>query len=94
MDATTTTQQESPSTVTRILLVEDDPAVREIDLNMPPPDGWAVLSAMRVMQPDVPVVIASGSVAAADVAERGGAALLPKPYDRDQLLTVVAGLLG
>ncbi|MGE3857303.1 MAG: ATP-binding protein, partial [Dehalococcoidia bacterium] len=65
-----------------------------IDLNMPPPDGWAVLSVLRVMQPDVPVVIASGFAAAADVAERGGAALLPKPYNRDQLVAVVTGLLG
>ncbi len=64
-----------------------------IDLNMPPPDGWAVLNALRTLQPGVPVVIASGFAAAAEVAARGGAALVAKPYSRDQLISVVSELL-
>ncbi len=57
-----------------------------VDLNMPAPDGWAVLAALKAGDPALPVVIASGFAAEADVLAQGACGLLFKPYGRDQLL--------
>ncbi len=77
-------------------LVRADPsalALAVVDLNMPAPDGWTVLAALREAAPDLPVLIASGYADAEEVLASGGAALLPKPYTRAQLLAAAAALI-
>lgn len=60
-----------------------------LDLNMPAPDGWEVLAAVRRVQPGTPVIIASGFADAAEVLQRGAVALIHKPYTREQLAEAV-----
>lgn len=69
--------------------VEERFDIAVVDLNMPPPDGWAVLEALLRHDPTLPVVIATGYGAEAEVLERGGAAMIHKPYGRDVLLRTV-----
>lgn len=65
-----------------------------IDLNMPPPDGWAVLAAWRSRQPHVPVVIASGFVNPDEARSRGATVVISKPYQRDALVSAVTNALA
>lgn len=65
-----------------------------IDIHMAPPDGWTVLAHLRELYPSMPVVVASGIATPSEVAERGGAVLIPKPYGREQLVTTVARLIA
>lgn len=64
-----------------------------IDLNMPPPDGWAVLEALLQHDPTLPVVIATGYGSNSEVIERGGAAMVNKPYTREVLVRTVEQLI-
>ena len=69
--------------------VEERFDIAVVDLNMPPPDGWAVLEALLRHDPTLPVVIATGYGTEAEVLERGGVALIQKPYGRDALVRAV-----
>jgi DNA-binding NtrC family response regulator len=64
-----------------------------VDLNMPAPDGWAVLAGLHEHDPGLPVVIATGYGDAAEVSRRGGAALLQKPYEQGALIRLAAHLV-
>jgi len=64
-----------------------------LDLNMPPPDGWAVLDTLHRTQPTLPVIVASGLAQPAEVVRRGARALIRKPYNRDELIRAVLGVL-
>lgn len=59
-----------------------------LDLNMPSPNGWEVLDALRAMQPDYPVLMVSGYLNP-DEADRREVWFLPKPYGRGELVAAV-----
>jgi len=61
------------------------------DLSMPRMNGWETMSALRRLQPDIPVVLVSGhdeSKAIADRFERPQA-FLHKPYQMAELKDAV-----
>ncbi|MCC6174178.1 MAG: response regulator [Chloroflexi bacterium] len=67
-----------------------------LDLMLPIMDGWTFLKErqQRGIRPAVPVAIVSASRTARDLdaAALGVAAVIPKPFDLDDLLAVVARL--
>ncbi len=67
------------------------------DLVMPRMDGWATLTELRAMRPDIPVIFASGCDAtqamAGDHPERPQA-FLCKPYRMTTLLDVIGKVVG
>ncbi len=67
-----------------------------LDVIMPRMGGREALTALRLLR-DVPVVVTSGVVSAADAdawIAAGAHALLPKPYDLHELSTVLAAVTG
>lgn len=72
-------------------LAQQRPAVVLLDLQMPVMTGWEVLDTLRVHAPTVPVVVmTAGTTARAEAVRHGAAGYLPKPFDLDDLLGVVA----
>ena len=76
----------------RVALVLADPAARGAD----DPARWDGLERLRAAAGDAPVAICTAHLpeAFADFAARGFAALLPKPFDADELLAAVRRLAG
>ncbi len=78
-----------------VALARDGPDLVLMDVMMPGLDGPSAYRAMRSLAPErtVPVVLMS---AAADPGQlpAGIAGFLPKPFDLEQLLGLVAGLLA
>lgn len=64
-----------------------------LDLNMPAPDGWDVLAAIRHERAGTPVIVASGFANADEVLRHGATALIHKPYTREQLSETVRAVL-
>ena len=76
------------------LFASEPPDLVLMDVMMPGMDGRAAYMAMRA-HPDgrtVPIVLSSAAVHP-DALDPGIAAFLPKPFDLDQLLRLVARLL-
>jgi two-component system, NtrC family, response regulator AtoC len=70
---------------------ERAPAVVLLDLNMPVMDGWQLLSRLRELGLDVPVVFMTAGGRAREEAERlQVAGYLAKPFDVTRLLDTVA----
>jgi two-component system, cell cycle sensor histidine kinase and response regulator CckA len=71
-------------------------AVVVTDLMMPVLDGYAVIDAVRRMEPEVPVIACSG-LNTSEASERslnaGAARFLAKPYDAQTLLNVIGEVL-
>jgi PAS domain S-box-containing protein len=67
------------------------------DLSMPHMDGWATLTALRALRPDLPVILASGydeaRALAGDHPERPQA-FIGKPYDTMELRDTIEKVLG
>jgi two-component system cell cycle sensor histidine kinase/response regulator CckA len=66
------------------------------DMSMPIMDGQALIAALARIDPEVPIVAATGNTAAthlAKIAKSGVAAVLSKPYTADDLLNTVANAL-
>ncbi len=91
---------EAPDGKVALDLVQDDPPDLVIcDLFMPEMDGVEVLRELRRDYPDLQVVAISGGayqgkVQLLDVAKGlGAAAVLKKPFELEQLLGVVRGVL-
>jgi PAS domain S-box-containing protein len=66
------------------------------DLTMPRMDGWEVIHALRRLDPEVPVILASGyneSQALAGHHAEPPQAFLSKPYDLEELRAVVTRVL-
>jgi DNA-binding response OmpR family regulator len=79
------------------LLEEVAPDVMLLDLMMPVMDGWAVLHEIRRRDLHAPrVVVVSARTAAVDrrrAEEYGVDAFVPKPFEMDELLITIRGLL-
>lgn len=76
------------------LEAREEPDLVLMDVMMPRLDGRdaARLLRERADGPAVPVVLMSAGVSAAKI--EPGIAFLPKPFDLDQLLSLISGLLG
>jgi DNA-binding NtrC family response regulator len=74
-----------------------DPEVVLSDLKMPGMDGLELLGALRREFPEIPVVLltAHGSIeTAVEAMKQGAHDFLPKPFDRERVLEVVAKAAG
>jgi CheY-like chemotaxis protein len=63
------------------------------DVRMPGMDGVETMSRLREIDPDLPVVVATGYVSEAmqyDFAERGAAGLILKPFRLEQICALLA----
>ena len=63
-----------------------------LDQLMPGMSGMETLAEIKVMAPDLPVIIITGSVSdetSAELVDRGACDCLPKPFNPEQLRTVV-----
>jgi len=79
------------------LVRAQDPDLVLTDLQMPGMDGMELLATLRADFPEIPVVMltAHGSIEAAVEAMKLGAFdFLTKPFERDQVLEVIARALG
>lgn len=78
------------------LCAEEPTAVLLVDLHMPGPDGFGVMSAVRE-KPESPAVIVLTGDAFAEVAERarsaGADGVLVKPVDYEELISRVGELV-
>ncbi|MEO6701291.1 MAG: response regulator [Jatrophihabitantaceae bacterium] len=85
---------ESDSRLVAARLVELDPDLLLLDLNMPHLDGRQVLGQVAEFAAGqaLPVLLITGDTGIGEVA--GAAAVLTKPYDLDELLDQVAALLA
>jgi DNA-binding response OmpR family regulator len=72
---------------------ENPPRVIVLDMMMPVMDGWMFRAHQRycVTLAAVPVVILSG-VPRARLQNVGAAAIVPKPFDNDELVTAIRAL--
>ena len=74
------------------------PRVVLLDMMLPILDGWALLEQWRRerLAPDARVVVVSAARSAPTItrAEPRIAAVIPKPFDLNHVLTTVAGLLS
>ena len=71
------------------------PALILLDLGLPGMNGWEVLQQLRAEGAPLPVVLVMAySHLAAQALEAGAAATLLKPFDLNDLLSLVARLLG
>ncbi len=78
-------------------IAEHHPQLMLLDIMMPTMDGWSVLEEMmqlpREERPRVVVVSAMANLSdRAKAAEMGADAFMPKPFNVDDLLTVLQGL--
>jgi DNA-binding NtrC family response regulator len=80
-----------------MLLEIEHPDLVLLDLRMPGLGGLEVLRRIRMVRPDLPVIIISG-LGDADTARqtlrRGAVDYLPKPFDLDHVLRAIAAALG
>ena len=77
------------------LILQSQPGMVLLDLNMPRLSGWEVQAWMQALHPAIPVVFMTAREHAFDQAERyGAAASLAKPFDLDDLLRVVSRFVG
>jgi CheY-like chemotaxis protein len=83
---------EGSQALDRLHAGESRPSVILLDLNMPVLDGWGFLAkvALEPALRAIPVVVMSGSPAAADTAVPPGVAFVTKPLRPNALLRVVA----
>jgi DNA-binding NtrC family response regulator len=66
-----------------------------LDLNMPNQDGWATFENITRKNPYVPTIIMTGLPDQFPIASAAGAgALLEKPLDPEEVLSVIRNLLG
>lgn len=68
-----------------------------LDLNMPETDGFQVMAEIGRLQPDCGVIVVSGESSFSTVSRalrRGAQDYIRKPFDPDELLTTVEGVLG
>jgi DNA-binding NtrC family response regulator len=67
------------------------------DMGMPVMDGYALLSELKRLNPNLPVIISSGfgdTVVTSKIAQEDISGLISKPYGFDQLRKVLKSVLG
>ncbi len=73
-------------------LVQEQPDLLLLDINLPDRSGWDVLRELRTRGMDVPTVVVSAvRVSPNRLAEFRPLAYLPKPFPLDALLRLVGG---
>jgi two-component system response regulator (stage 0 sporulation protein F) len=80
-----------------MLLEIEPPDLVLLDIRMPGLGGLEVLRRIRMVRPDLPVIIISGlgdADAARQTLRRGAVDYLPKPFDLDHVLRAIAAALG
>ncbi len=76
-------------------IAADRPRLVLLDLSMPIVSGWEVLATLQENRVAVPVIVMTAGIRARDEAEMLHAAgALPKPFELDDLLDVVARCIG
>jgi two-component system, OmpR family, response regulator MprA len=76
-------------------IAESKPAVVLLDLQMPVLTGWDVMARLRDAGSTVPVVVmTAGYRAQAEAAAHQAAGFLAKPFELDDVLSVVGRLTG
>ncbi len=90
---------ETYATVTELhdALAEGSPDVILTDIRLPDADGLTVLDTLREEQRDIPVIAMTGFSdldAAVNAFQQGVFDYLPKPFDLDQVLSVVASAVA
>jgi two-component system response regulator VicR len=79
-------------------LMKDRPVLMTLDLSMPGLSGYDVLSFVRetpeIAGTKIIVISALGSDALQKAMDLGADAVLTKPFDNDQLLECISGLVG
>jgi DNA-binding NtrC family response regulator len=66
------------------------------DSRMPPTNGMAFLDEVKMVRPDLPVVLMTGDIRESiksQAAEKGAFAVLRKPFDRDEIIRVIRAAL-
>ena len=72
------------------LAAEQRPDLVLLDVNMPAPNGWEVLSSLLNRDKTIRVLMVSGYVIAEEALERGALGMVQKPFDSEALLAAVA----
>ncbi|HEY7293535.1 MAG TPA: response regulator [Dehalococcoidia bacterium] len=76
-------------------IAADRPRLVLLDLSMPRMSGWEVLATLQADQISVPVIVMTAGTRAYDAAAAMHAAgALSKPFELDDLLTIVARCTG
>ena len=73
------------------------PDITTLDITMPVMDGIEALRKILAFDPDAKVIMASSSAQNSKISEAliiGAYEFLPKPFDKDRLLEVVADILS
>jgi DNA-binding NtrC family response regulator len=66
------------------------------DWRMPSTNGMAFLDEVKMVRPDLPVVLMTGDIRESirsQAAEKGAFAFLRKPFDRDEVIRVIRAAL-
>lgn len=66
------------------------------DWRMPSTNGMALLDEIKMVRPDVPVVLMTGDIRESirsQATEKGAFAFLRKPFDRDEVIRVIRAAL-
>lgn len=77
-----------------LLQLHGEYALVLLDLNMPGLTGWDVLARIRQRDPELPVIIMSGTAQASEVIRRGATGSLPKPFSLEELIQLVGQQLS
>src|ERR1043165_7420862 len=78
------------------LVERDAPDMVLLDVKMPGMDGFDVMSRLRSMQADLPIVMISAhgtGVTGAGASKRGAADFIDKPFSNDRMLVTVKNAL-
>lgn len=74
------------------IIEEIAPSLLLIDLKMPGHDGMYLMGEVKQKRPDIPILVMSGYATKEtidEVALRGAAAFIPKPFTPDELLETI-----
>lgn len=78
----------------RIVLAREPVEVVLLDVHVGPADGRDLLRELRETQPEVRVAMLTGSADSETVRAAGADAVLPKPFELDELRSTVRELLS
>ena len=65
-----------------------------LEVNMPGLDGWRTMEQLQATQPDLRILMMSGSDVAREALSHGAAAFLEKPYRPSDVVREVERLIG